>query len=108
MALDGADGQAGDDGDLGEFELFDEAEHKDASLTLGELGDSVPDALHLIFSDEACLGGAVAVRDVLGDLRPIDGVGGGALPEAEASGAGVVAKEVEGDPHEPGGDGTGF
>ena len=43
MAFDCADGQAGDVGNLGELELFDETEEKDAALALGELADGFPD-----------------------------------------------------------------
>jgi hypothetical protein len=44
--------------------------------------------------------------NVRGDLGDVDCGGRGALPEAEAFGAGVVADEIEGEPHEPGGDGA--
>ena len=106
MAFDCADGQAGDGGDLGELELFDETEEEDAALALGELGDGVPDESQLLVGDEAGFGGAFAVGNVRGDVGDVDGGGRGALPEAEAFGAGVVADEIEGEPHEPGGDGT--
>ena len=44
--------------------------------------------------------------NVRGDLGDVDCGGRGALPEAEAFGAGVVADEIEGEPDEPGGDGA--
>ena len=106
VAFDGADGQAEDGGDFGEFELFDEAEDEDGVLALGQFGDGGPDEGHLLAGDESRLGGAVAVGESVGDVGDIDGGIGGALPEAEAVGAGVVAEEVDGDAHEPGGDGA--
>ena len=43
VAFDGADGEVDDGGDLGEFEVLDEAEDEDGALALGELGDGLPD-----------------------------------------------------------------
>ena len=43
MAFDCTDGQAGDEGDLGELELFDETEEEDAALAFGELTYRLPD-----------------------------------------------------------------
>ena len=106
MGFYGADGQAGDVGDLGELELIEEAQQKDIALALGELSDALPDEGELFVRDESRLERAVAVGDVRGDIRDIDGGLGDALPEAEAVGPGVVADEIQGDPHEPGRDGA--
>lgn len=108
MALDCADGQAGGGGDLGEVKLLDEAEEEDGALALGELGYGVPDDGELLPGDEAVFEGAVAVGNVFGDIGDVDCSSRGALPEAETLGAGVVAEEIEGDAHEPGGDGAVF
>jgi hypothetical protein len=56
MAFDCADGQAGDEGDLGELELIDETEEEDAALALGELADGLPDESELLAGDEAGFG----------------------------------------------------
>ena len=106
MAFDGADGQAEDGGDFGKLELFDEAKDEDGVLARWEKGDGGPNEGHLLAGDESRLGGAVAVGECVGDVGDINGGVGGALPEAEAIGAGVVAEEVDGKAHEPGGDGT--
>jgi len=106
MAFDGTDGQAGDVGNFGELELFDETEEKDAALALGELADGLPYESQLLVGDEAGFRRAFAVGNVRGDFRYIEGSGRSALPEAKALGTGVVADEIEGEPHEPGGDGT--
>ncbi len=106
MGFDGADGQAGDGGDFGELQFFEEAKEEDAALAIGELGDALPDEGHLFAGDESGLEGAVAVRNVRGDVGDVDGGFGDPFPEAEAVGAGVVANEVEGDAHKPGGDGA--
>ena len=108
VALDGADGQAGGSGDLGEVEFLDEAKKENGALALGELGDGIPDEGQLLFGCEAVFGRAVVVGDVLGYVGDVDCSGRDAFPEAKALGAGVVAKKIEGDAHEPGGDGTVF
>ena len=106
MSFDGADGEAGDGGDFGELQFFEEAKEEDAALAIGELGNALPDEGHLFGGNESGLEGAVAVRNVRGDVGDVDGRFGDPFPEAEAVGAGVVANEVEGDAHKPGGDGT--
>ena len=73
MSFDGADGQAGDGGDLRQLHLFEEAEQEDVSLALRELRDALPDQGHLFAGDEARLERTVAVGNVGGDVGDVDG-----------------------------------
>ena len=68
VGLDGADWQTGDGSDLRQLELLHEAEEKNASLTVGELGYALPDQRHLFAGDETGLEGTVAVRNVGRDV----------------------------------------
>jgi len=106
MSFDGADGQAGDIGDFGEFEFFEETKEEDAALALGELTDALPDERHLLTRNEARFKGAVAVGNVSRNVGYVDGRFRDFFPETETVGARVVADEVEGDAHEPSGDGA--
>jgi len=106
MGLDGADWQAGDAGNLGELKLLQKAEKKDAPLTVRELRYAIPNDSHLLAGDEARLERTVAMRNVRGDVGYIDGRLRDSLPEAETVGSGVIADQVQGDPHQPGRDGA--
>ena len=106
VALDRGYGEAGGYGDVGQLHLVYEAEDEDAALTCGELRHGVPDEGHLLGGDEAGLDGGAGLGEVDAGVGDIDAGGGGTLPEAEALGTGVVAEEVDGNAHEPGGDGA--
>ena len=106
MALDGAEGQAGDGSDLRDIHLFEEAQEKDGALTVRELRDGLPDERDLLLGDELFFGRTVAGWHAGGDVGDVDGAGGGVLPEAEAAGAGMVAGQIEGDADEPGAEGA--
>ncbi len=93
-------------GDLVEAHVIHETEDEDAALARGELGYGLPNEGHLFAGDETRLDRAFVVGEIGGGVGGVDGVGGGALPEAEALGAGVVAEEIDGDAHEPAGDGA--
>lgn len=106
VALDRAEGQTGDGGDLGNVHLFEEAEQEDGALTRREGSDRLPDEGDLLLGDELGFGGGVVIGNEGGYVGYVNGTGGHVLPEAETSGAGVVACEIEGNADEPGGDGT--
>src|ERR1700679_152921 len=106
MSLDGADWQTSDGGDLGELKLVQEAQQKDVPLAFGELGNALPYQGQLLVGDQARLQRAVAVRDVRRNIRDIDSGLGHALPEAKAVGPGMVADEIQGNPHQPRRDGA--
>src|SRR5271155_4380159 len=106
MSFDGADGKAGDVCYLRQLKFLEEAEKEDISLTLGELRDALPDQRHLFARDKARLKRAVAVRNVGGDVGDVDGCLRDSFPEAKPVGPGVVADQIQCDPHEPCRDGT--
>src|SRR5580698_4179300 len=97
MSLYGADWQARDGGDLGEFQLFEKAEKKYASLPLGELRYALPYECHLFAGDESRFQGTVAVRYVRGDVGHIDCGLRHSFPKAKTVGAGMVAHQVQSD-----------
>src|SRR5580700_9348152 len=106
MSLDRANRKAGDVGYLRQLQLLEEAEEEDVSLTLGELRDALPDQRHLFAGDEARLERAVAVWNVGGDVGDVNCSLRDSFPETKTVGPGVVANEIQRDPHEPGRDGA--
>src|ERR1700722_11415393 len=106
VGFGGADGQAGDLGDVGELKLLDEPEEEDGALAFGQGSDCLPYLRELLPGDERGLGGGAGMREVRGEIVGLDGGVRHVAPETEAVGAGVIAQQVEGDAGEPGGGGT--
>src|ERR1700727_2893595 len=102
MCLDGADRQTGDAGDLRELKLLKKPEKEDASLTLRELPNTLPHQSHLFAGDQARLKRTIAMWNVGSDVGHIDSRVRDPLPEAETVGPGVIAYQVQRDPHQPG------
>src|SRR5438876_178943 len=101
MGLDGADRQSGYAGDFRQFQLLEEAKKKYTSLPIGELRDALPNQRHLLAGDEARLQRAVAMRNVRRDVGHVDRGLRDPFPEAKAVSPGVIANQVQSDPHQP-------
>src|SRR5271170_5100423 len=104
MCLDGTDRQTRDAGDLGELKLLEKPEKEDASLTLREFRNTLPHQGHLLAGDQARLKRTVAMRNVRRDVGYVNGCIRHPLPEAETVCSGVIANQVQCNPHQPGRD----
>src|SRR4029077_8204934 len=103
MGLYRPNGHAGDGGDIGQVHLLDKTHQENAALLAGEFLQGFVDHLHSFSGDQLRFGRAFAAGQVLAHVAGIDRIGRGRLPEAKFLALGVVAYQVERDPHQPGG-----
>ena len=102
MGLYRRNGHAGDGGDIGQVHLLDKTHQENAALLAGEFLQGFVDHLYSFSGDQLRFGRAFAAGQVLAHVAGIDRAGRSRLPEAKFLALGVVAHQVERDPHQPG------